>query len=150
MRLGDVAAGVGEGLFAGVVGTAAITVSSTPEMRIRGCPGSSAPAEAAGKVLGVKPKGEAEETRFSNTVRWGYRMAWGTTRGIIGVAGFEGRNAAAAHFGVVWGAEQVVLPALASPFWLRGRKRQPSTPFTTSFTRPRLALPTPSWTANLP
>ena len=60
MKLEDVAADVGKGLFAGVVGTAAMTVSSTLEMKIRDRPGSSALAEAAGKVLGVEPKGEAE------------------------------------------------------------------------------------------
>lgn len=36
MKLGDVAADVGKGLFAGVAGTAAMTVSSTLEMKIRG------------------------------------------------------------------------------------------------------------------
>lgn len=98
MKLGDVAADVGKGLFAGVVGTAAMTVSSTLEMKIRDRPGSSAPAEAAGKVLGVEPKGEAEQARFSNMVHWGYGTSWGT--------------------------EQVMLPALsvAPPFWRWGVK----------------------------
>ena len=36
MGLGDTAAAVGRGLFAGAVGTAAMTVSSTLEARIRG------------------------------------------------------------------------------------------------------------------
>ena len=35
MKLEDVAADVGKGLFAGIVGTAAMTVSSKPEMKIR-------------------------------------------------------------------------------------------------------------------
>lgn len=68
MKLGEVAASVGKGLFAGVAGTAVMTVSSTLEMEIRGRQGSSAPAEAAGKVLGVEPTGEAEQARFSNLV----------------------------------------------------------------------------------
>jgi hypothetical protein len=124
MKLGDVAADVGKGLFAGVVGTAAMTVSSTLEMKIRDRPGSSAPAEAAGKVLGVEPKGEAEQARFSNMVHWGYGTSWGAVRGLIGAAGLEGPGAAAAHLGVVWGTEQVMLPALgvAPPFWRWGVK----------------------------
>ena len=124
MKLGDVAAGVGKGLFAGVVGTAAMTVSSTLEMKIRDRPGSSAPAEAAGKVLGVEPKGEAEQARFSNMVHWSYGTSWGAVRGLIGAAGLEGPGAAAAHLGVVWGTEQVMLPALgvAPPFWRWGVK----------------------------
>ena len=101
MKLGDMAASVGKGLFAGVVGTTAMTVSSTLEMKIRGRPGSSAPAQAAGKVLGVEPTGEAEEARFSNLVHWGYGTSWGAVRGLIGAAGLEGTGAAAVHLGAV-------------------------------------------------
>ena len=60
MKLGEIAASVGKGLFAGVAGTAAMTVSSTLEMKIRDCQASNAPAEAAGKVLSVEPTGESE------------------------------------------------------------------------------------------
>ena len=124
MKLGDVAASLGKGLFAGAAGTAAMTVSSTLEMKMRGSQGSSAPAEAAGKVLGVEPTGEAEQARFSNLVHWGYGTAWGAVRGLVGAAGLEGPKATAAHFGAVWGSEQVMLPALdvAPPFWTWGVK----------------------------
>jgi hypothetical protein len=71
MKLGDLAADVGKGLFAGAAGTAAMTVSSTLEMKIRGRPPSSAPADAAAKVLGVEPRGEKEQARFSNLIHWG-------------------------------------------------------------------------------
>jgi hypothetical protein len=124
MKLGDVAADVGKELFAGAAGTAAMTVSSTLEMKIRGRPASNAPADAAAKVLGVEPKGEKEQVRFSNLVHWGYGTAWGAVRGLIGAAGLEGSKATAAHFGAVWGSEQVMLPALdvAPPFWTWGTK----------------------------
>ena len=124
MKLGDVAADVGRGLFAGLLGTAAMTVSSTAEMKIRGRPASNAPAVAAGKVLGVEPKDEEGEARFSTLVHWGYGTGWGAVRGLVGSAGLEGPAAAAAHFGAVWGAEQVMLPALnvAPPFWTWGAK----------------------------
>jgi hypothetical protein len=124
MKLGDVAADVGKGLFAGAAGTAAMTVSSTLEMKIRGRPPSSAPADAAAKILGVEPIGEKEQARFSNLVHWGYGTAWGAARGLIDAAGPEGTRAAAAHFVAVWGSEQVMLPALdvAPPFWKWGVK----------------------------
>ena len=124
MKLGDVAADVGKGLFAGLFGTVAMTVSSTAEMKIRGRPASNAPAVAAGKVLGVEPKDEEGEARFSTLVHWGYGTGWGVVRGLVGTAGLEGPAAAAAHFGAVWGAEQVMLPALnvAPPFWTWGAK----------------------------
>ena len=51
-KIGDAAA-VGKGVFAGAVGTAAMTVSSSIEARLRGRGASSAPADAAGKVLRV-------------------------------------------------------------------------------------------------
>jgi hypothetical protein len=119
MKLGDVAASVGEGHFASVVGTAAMTVSSTLEMKIRGRQASSALAQAAGKVLGVEPTGEAEQARFSNLVHWGYGTSWGAVRGLIGASGLEGKEATTAFFGAVWGTEQGMLPTLgvAPPFW---------------------------------
>ena len=118
------AADVGKGLFAGLLGTAAMTVSSTAEMKIRGRPASNAPAVAAGKVLGVEPKDEAGEARFSTLVHWGYGTAWGAARGLIGAAGLRGPAATAAHLGAVWGSEQIMLPALgvAPPFWTWGAK----------------------------
>jgi hypothetical protein len=109
VRLGDVAAAFGKGIFAGVAGTAAMTLSSTIEMKLRGRPASSTPAQAAAKVLGVEP---VDEARFSNLVHWGYGTAWGGARGLIGAAGFSGPAATAAHLGAVWGSEQVMLPTL--------------------------------------
>ena len=124
MKLGDVAAAVGKGLFAGVAGTVAMTASSTIEMKLRGRPGSSAPATAAAKVLGVEPKGQSEEARFASIVHWGYGTSWGAVRGLIGAAGLRGVRANAAHLGAVWGTEQAMLPALgvAPPFWEWGAK----------------------------
>jgi hypothetical protein len=112
VRLGDVAAAFGKGIFAGVAGTAAMTLSSTIEMKLRGRPASSTPAQAAAKVLGVEPVDEESEARFSNLVHWGYGTAWGGARGLLGAAGFSGPAATAAHLGAVWGSEQVMLPTL--------------------------------------
>jgi hypothetical protein len=124
MKLGEVAAAVGKGLFAGVAGTVAMTASSTIEMKLRGRPASSAPATAAAKVLGVEPKGQSEEARFASIVHWGYGTSWGAVRGLIGAAGLRGLRANAAHLGAVWGTEQAMLPALgvAPPFWEWGAK----------------------------
>jgi hypothetical protein len=124
MKLGDAAAAVGKGLFAGAAGTFAMTASSTIEMKLRGRPASSAPATAAAKVLGVEPKDQKGEARFSTIVHWGYGTSWGAVRGLIGAAGLRGLRADAAHFGAVWVTEQAILPALgvAPPFWEWGAK----------------------------
>ena len=112
MRIGDVAAAFGKGLFAGVAGTAAMTASSTLEMKLRNRGASSAPADAASKVLGVEPVDEEAQARFSNLVHWGYGTAWGGVRGLVAAAGLSGTGATAVHLGMLWGSEQVMLPAL--------------------------------------
>lgn len=111
-RIGSFAGSIGKGLFAGALGTLAMTASSTIEMKLRGREGSSAPADAAGKVLGVEPADEESKERFSNIVHFGYGTGWGAARGVIGFLGLRGPAAAAAHLGAVWGTELVMLPAL--------------------------------------
>lgn len=112
MRTGDVAGAMGKGLVAGVAGTALMTLSSTIEMKLTGRAASSAPADAAAKVLGVEAKGKAEKARFSNVVHWTYGTTWGAVRGLLGVVGLTGPLAAGAHFGAVWGSDLVMLPSL--------------------------------------
>jgi len=113
---GDLAAAIGVGLAAGVVGTAAMTVSSTVEAKLRKRGSSSTPARAASKVLGVAPIDDRGERRFNNLVHWGYGAGWGGVRGLIGGLGLGGVPAGVAHLVAVWGGEQVVLPATgASP-----------------------------------
>lgn len=110
--LSSVAGGVGRGLFAGAFGTAVMTASSTIEMKLRGRKASSAPADAAEKVLGVEPKSESDEQRFSTLVHFGYGTGWGAVRGVLGAVGIDGVVATIIHFGLVWGAEQMMLPRL--------------------------------------
>jgi len=118
MTIADTAADIGQGLLAGAIGTAAMTASSTLEMKIRDREGSTAPADAAAKVLGVQPRDEAGQARFSNIVHWFYGTSWGAVRGLIGAIGMTGASATATHFAAVFGSEQVMLPALdvAPPF----------------------------------
>ena len=112
--IGKVAHGIGTGLVAGLVGTAAMTVSSTIEMKVRGREASSAPAMAAEKVLGIeKFKSDADERRFATLVHWGYGTGWGVVRGLLRAAGVPPTAATGGHLAAVWGSEQVMLPALA-------------------------------------
>lgn len=117
--IGDTAAAVGKGLFAGAAGTVAMTVSSTIEAKLRNRDSSSAPTDAAGKVLGVQPRDEQGQTRFSNVVHWSYGTSWGAVRGLLNAAGVDGPPAVLAHFAAVWGSELVMLPSLgvAPPPW---------------------------------
>ena len=112
MRWARPAADVGLGLAAGLAGTLAMTLSSTVEMKLRGRSASTAPADAAGKVLGVRPTDERGEARFSEAVHYGYGTGWGAVRGLLGTLGLPPVAAGAAHLAAVWGTEQVMLPAL--------------------------------------
>jgi hypothetical protein len=80
MELRALPAAIGEGLVAGAAGTAAMTLSSTLEMKARGREPSDAPARAAAKVLGVDPTGESERRRFATLTHWGYGTSWGIHR----------------------------------------------------------------------
>lgn len=112
MTVGRLAAALGKGLVAGLAGTAAMTISSTAEMKLRKRPASSTPAKVAGKVLGVQPVGEAEKARFSNLAHWGYGVTWGLARGLLDAAGLKGKSGTLAHLTLVWGTELIMLPAL--------------------------------------
>lgn len=114
---------IGRGLVAGLIGTAAMTVSSTVEMRLARRGASTAPADAAATVLGVHPTDEGEQ-RFNTLVHWGYGTAWGTVRGLLGLLPVPSVAASALHLGAVWGAEQAVLPTLdvGAPVWEYGGK----------------------------
>ncbi len=87
MRPGDLAAALGKGLFAGAIGTASMTLSSTAEARLRKREPSTVPAEAASRVLGLEPIEPDAAARLSTVVHWGYGTSWGTVRGVLGMFG---------------------------------------------------------------
>jgi len=89
-----------------------MTISSTIESKLTDRGSSSAPADAAGKVLGVQPRDEEGQARFSNVVHWGYGTSWGAVRGLIELAEPSLPAATATHWAAVWGSSLVMLPAL--------------------------------------
>lgn len=80
--VGALMSAVGRGLLAGLAGTAAMTLTQLMEMKLTGRAPSATPAEAAGKVLGVQPRGPREKVRFANIVHWAYGTTWGALRGV--------------------------------------------------------------------
>lgn len=107
------AAAIGKGLVAGFAGTAAMTLSSTLEAKLRDRGSSSTPADAAEKVLAIDDFTDEEaEARFGNLVHWGYGTGWGAVRGVLGQALPSPALATGAHLAAVMSAEQVMLPAL--------------------------------------
>jgi hypothetical protein len=124
-RLTKAASAIGDGLVAGFLGTAAMTVSSTIEARLRHRAPSSAPARATAKALGIAEfENDLAHARFNDLSHWGYGTGWGVVRGILGATGMPAAKATAAHGAAVWGSAAVSLPALdvAPPFVFWGRK----------------------------
>jgi hypothetical protein len=95
-----------------------MTASSTIEARLRGREGSSAPADATAKLLGIDFLNGDSKARFSTLVHWGYGTAWGGFRGLLAGLGLSLPVGGAVHFGAVWGGELVTLPSLGvAPRW---------------------------------
>jgi hypothetical protein len=116
---------IGDGLVAGFIGTAAMTVSSTVEARLRHRPPSTAPARATAKALGIADfEDDIARARFNDLSHWGYGTGWGVVRGLLGAAGLPARKATAAHGAAIWGSAAVTLPALdiAPPFVFWGKE----------------------------
>jgi hypothetical protein len=116
------ASNVGKGLVAGFAGTAAMTISSTVEARLRKRKPSTAPARATAKALGIASFEDAiAQARFNDISHWGYGTGWGIVHGLLDTLGVSPRAATAAHGAAVWGSAQITLPALdiAPPaiFW---------------------------------
>jgi hypothetical protein len=117
-----VATSIGKGLVAGFAGTAAMTVSSSLEARLRRRAASTAPARATAKALGIKEfESPIAAARFNDLSHWGYGTAWGVVRGLLGATGIPPRAATATHGAAVWASAQITLPALEiappSVFW---------------------------------
>ncbi len=111
MKLTTLANGIGKGIFAGLAGTAAMTISSTIEAKLRRRQFSTAPAKAATKALGIETFEDGEAyAKFSNLVHWGYGTGWGVARGVMRAAGLSPRLATPAHFVALWGSAIVTLP----------------------------------------
>ena len=107
------AGAMGKGLMAGLVGTVAMTISSTIEQKVRGREPSTAPADAAARLLGIERfESDAAQQRFGTLVHWGYGTAWGMARGLMRFIGLPPAVATAGHFTAVWGSSLLVLPSL--------------------------------------
>ncbi|HEX2934804.1 MAG TPA: hypothetical protein VHO72_05575 [Bacteroidales bacterium] len=126
---------IGKGIIAGFAGTVAITLSQMIEMKITKRSMSKAPVIVGGNTLGVEPKGladverekaksgneeppqelqkkkDAYEERFSQFMHFGYGTGWGICRGALDLMGIRGTKASLIHFGGIWAAEQIMLPA---------------------------------------
>ena len=112
MTLKEISAMTGAGLAAGLIGTAAMTASSTIEARLRGRKDSTAPATVGGQVLHVQPTDEEGKKRLSMFMHWEYGINWAFLQPILDLLGIRGVGIGALiQFAAVWGTSLVMLPA---------------------------------------
>lgn len=107
--IGQVGSVIGQGLLAGLIGTAAITLSQMIEMKITGRKASTGPADAAAKTLNIHPQPQ-DKKKMTNVVHWTYGSAWGIARGILALAGVKRWSATTAHFAAILGTAIAMTP----------------------------------------
>lgn len=98
---GEVSGAIGKGLMAGVVGTAAITLSQMIEMKITKRKPSDATVKVAGQITGIKPASKNVKQKVSLEIHWAYGISWGVARGIVSLTGAKGLPAALIHFAAI-------------------------------------------------
>lgn len=108
-----------KGLFAGLIGTAVMTISETLEMKLTKREASMVPAQVGSKLFGVSTSGDAEMMRLNNAVHWGHGTGMGVLRALLSLAGLRGSAATATHFAVLWSGDAALYAALgiATPPW---------------------------------
>ncbi|GAB3200971.1 hypothetical protein ABID22_003130 [Pontibacter aydingkolensis] len=107
-----VAAGIGIGVVAGLVGTAVMTAAQMIEMQYSGRESSDTPYKAVKKTFGIEAQSDEDKELITNVSHFGYGTTWGIPRGIMAVLGADGVTGTTAHFGAVWGTELSLLPAM--------------------------------------
>jgi hypothetical protein len=110
------------GIAAGAAGTAAMTVSTTVEMKLRGRPPSQAPADSIERLTGWSPGTQEGRERLGTVAHAAFGTLLGLARGAIGALGLGEPAASAAFLPVAWAPDLVVVPALgaADPPWRWG------------------------------
>jgi hypothetical protein len=110
------------GLAAGAAGTAAMTVSTTVEMKLRGRAPSLAPADSIERLTGWSPDTREGRERLGTVAHAAFGTVLGLVRGAIGARGLREPAASAAFLPVAWAPDLAVVPVLgaADPPWRWG------------------------------
>ncbi len=112
MGLGRFACAAGMGFFAGVAGTAAMTLSQWLEMEFVGRKPDKTPAKVVENVFAVEPADESSEGLLARLGHWAYGIAWGGFRGLLAVSGMRPWLAGVVHFSALEGAASLITASL--------------------------------------
>lgn len=109
----DVLTALGVGLGAGAIGTAALTIAETAEMRLTGRESSTVPGQVGARLVGRDPDAnEGLVARLNPVVHWAHGIALGAVRGLLDVAGLGAERATLAFYPLVWGGDAALYRAL--------------------------------------
>lgn len=108
--LAKIGSAIGRGLIAGLAGTAAITLSQFIENKINQKEASFAPADAAGKALGIEASDRENRKKLSREVHWTYGTLWGVARGLLSLANIKKSPATLLHFGAIYYTALTIQP----------------------------------------
>ena len=108
--LAKIGSAIGRGLIAGLAGTAAITLSQFIENKINQKEASFAPADAAGKALGIEASERENRAKLSREVHWTYGTLWGVARGLLSLAHIKKSPATLLHFGAIYYTALTIQP----------------------------------------
>jgi hypothetical protein len=111
--IGRIGAGIGAGFLAGIAGTAAMTLSSMAEMKLRDRKPSTTPQDAAANLLGLEPRNSDELSKLGQVVHWQYGTSLGAIRGLMSAAALREPLASILFFAAVWALDLAVVPELA-------------------------------------
>ncbi|MFD2515783.1 hypothetical protein ACFSRY_18065 [Pontibacter locisalis] len=111
-NIARMAAGIGIGIVAGLVGTAVMTAAQMIEMQYSGRKPSNTPYKAIKKTFGIEAQSEEDQELITNQSHIAYGTTWGIPRGVMAVFGADGVAGTSVHFGAVWGTELTMLPAM--------------------------------------
>ena len=113
MSLNESLGALSRGMFAGLVGTIAMTLSERVEMAVSGREGSQVPGQVGAHLLpGKDPDVPSDVERLNEPVHWAHGIGMGALRGVLGLAGLRGPEATAAHFALLWGGDAALYRGL--------------------------------------
>ena len=114
---------IGLGLVAGLVGTIAMTISETIEMRATKREPSTVPGQVGTKLLGRSNDPDSPR-RLNTPVHWAHGITMGAVRGLLGLTPLGPVLATVVHYALVWGGDVLLYRSLGIAPWPWQWKRQ--------------------------
>ena len=109
----EVLEAIGLGLAAGAIGTVALTLAESAEMKLTGREASSVPGEVGPKLARRDPnENPILVERLNPVVHWGHGIGLGAVRGLLDVAALVPLVATLAFYPIVWGGDAALYRAL--------------------------------------